>query len=151
LVTGASFGGASALGAAMTGLGISGTASSILPGALEGVVMDAGSVGDDLQEWYDSYASAIDKANQEAAEAESKYLRDVTDANYDKWQKKLTAANTLQQELYTNLEKLQGYVNNLEYNDATKATIDGFNQLVTNISLQGVGDDIQSKISHIQS
>ena len=104
-----------------------------------------------LEEWYASYANAISEANQQAAEAEAEYLSNLTDDNYDKWQKKLEASNTLQQELYNNLEQLQGYVDNLEYNDNTKATIDGFNSLMTKISLQGIGDDAQSQIAHIQS
>ena len=150
-VTGLSGGLAHAVGAAMMGAGMSGAGSSIGAWAGEKIGDATKQVGEDLESWYESYATAIEEANKKAAEAEAEYLSNVTDENYDAWQKKLEASNTLQQELYTNLEKLRGYVDGLEYNDTTKATIDGFNNLMTKISLQGIGDDAQSQISHIQS
>lgn len=150
VVTGLSGGLATAIGATMIGAGMSGAASSILPSVGEWAGSQSKQVEEDLTAWYQSYTEAIEEANEQAVKAESEYLSNVTDSNYEKWQKKLDASNKLQQEFYSNLESLQGYIDNLEYNDVTKSTIDGFNNLMTQISLQGVGDNIQSKISYIQ-
>lgn len=149
-VTGLSGGLATAVGGAMIGAGISGTGSSLLGEAGEWIGNKTEQVSS-LTEWYESYTNAINEATKQASEAEAEYLTNITDDNYDKWQKKLEASNNLQQDFYNNLEKLQEYIDNLDYNDTTKSTIDEFNSLLTKISLQGIGDDVQSQISYIQS
>ena len=107
-------------------------------------------VGDSLIEWYESYEEAIAKAEQQAFEAESKYLSDVSDKNYETWQKKVEAVNTLQEEMYNGLEEMQGYINNLEYNEQTAAIIDGYKDLMTHLDVKADGDNINSQISSIE-
>lgn len=150
-VTGATFGGATALGAAMMGAGMSGSATSLAGIAADKWGGSSKSKGEDLSAWYDSYTDAISEADKAAAEAESKYLSDVSDANYEAWQKKLDAVNTLKEDLYNNLEEMQGYISNLEYNDTTAATINEFNDLMTHISVKSNDGNIEAQISSIQS
>ena len=101
--------------------------------------------------WYESYAKAIEEAQLQANEAETKYLSDITDKNYEKWQDKVDAVATLQQEMYDGLTEMQEYVQNLEYNDQTKATIDEFNNLMAHISVTSTDGNIDAQINSIQS
>lgn len=109
------------------------------------------STTDSLIEWYESYEKAIAAAEQKAADAESKYLSDMTDGNYEKWQKKVEAVNTLQTEMYDGLTELQGYISNLEYDDSTKDIIDGYNDLMAHIDVKSMGGNIDAQINSIES
>ncbi len=149
-VTGLSGGLATAAGAAMMGAGMSGTATSITEAAADALGGTTKSVND-LTQWYDSYVDAIKTAEQEVAEAEATYFANMSDSNYEKWQKKLDASNTLKEDLYNNLEEMQGYINNLEYNNQTKATIDEFNKLMTHISVTSMDGDVNAQISSIEA
>ena len=149
-VTGLSGGLATAAGTAMIGAGMSGAATSLTGAAADAWGGTTKSV-DDLTEWYDSYVAAISKAEQDAAEAEANYFANMSDDNYEKWQKKLDATNTLKEDLYNNLEEMQGYINNLEYNDATKDTIDEFNKLMTHISVTSIDGDVNAQISSLEA
>lgn len=151
VVTGLSGGLATAAGAAMMGAGMSGAATSLTGMAAEQWGGASKSVGEDLTAWYDSYINAIAEADKQAAEAESKYLSNISDANYEAWQNKLDESNTLKEELYNNLEEMQGYINNLEYNDTTASTIDGFNKLIAQINVKSLDGDIEAQISSIES
>ena len=106
---------------------------------------------DSLIEWYESYEKAITQAQQQATQAESKYLSNMTDKNYNKWQKKVEAVNTLQTEMYDGLEEMQSYINNLEYNAETAGIIDGYNELMTHIDVKANGDNVDSQISSIEA
>ena len=106
---------------------------------------------DSLIEWYESYENAIAEAEADAAEAQNKYLNDISDNNYKKWQKKVEAVNTLQTDLYNGLEEMQGYINNLEYNDETSTIIDGYNSLMAHIDVKNTGGNIDAQISSIES
>ena len=106
---------------------------------------------DSLIEWYESYEKAILEAEQEASEAESKYMSDMTEKNHEKWQKKVEYVNTLQTEMYDGLTELQGYISNLEYDDSTKDIIDGYNDLMAHIDVKSNGGNIDAQISSIES
>lgn len=149
VVTGASFGGATPLGAAMIGAGAAGTGSKLgewIGGSVSGI-----NSADSLTEWYDSYVEKIAAAEQKASEAEQKYLSTLSDKNYDKWQKKLDGVNTLKEDLYNNLTEMQGYIDNLEYNDQTKSTIDEFNKLMAHIDVTSTKGNIDAQISSIEA
>lgn len=150
-VTGLSGGLATAAGAAMIGAGMGGAGSAATELAADAWGGKSKSVGEDLTAWYESYIDAIATADQEAQEAESKYLSNISDVNYDAWQKKLDASNTLKEDLYNNLAEMQEYIDNLEYNDSTKSTIDGYNDLLTHIDIQFNDNNIESQISSIES
>ena len=107
--------------------------------------------GDSLIEWYESYEDAIETAEKEASEAETKYLNDMTEKNREKWQKKLEYVNTLQTEMYDGLTEMQGYISNLEYNDSTSGIIDGYNDLMTHLSVKSNDGSIDGQISAIKS
>ena len=107
--------------------------------------------GDSLIEWYESYEKALDEAEQQASKAEKKYINDVSDKNYEEWQKKVEAVNTLQTEMYDNLEEMQGYISNLEYNDQTAGIIDSYNNLMTHLDVKSNGNSIDAQISSIES
>lgn len=113
--------------------------------------MDSKSVGNSLIEWYESYEKAIADAEKEASEAEAKYMSKMTDKNYEKWQKKVEALNTLQTEMYDGLTEMQGYISNLEYDDSTSAIIDGYNDLMTHLSVESNDGNIDAQISSIES
>ena len=149
LVTGASFGGATPLGVAMMGAGMSGVGASA--GEWLGGTLSGGKSAESLTEWYDSYTEAINKKEQEAAEAEGKYLDTLSDKSYDKWQKKLDEISTLKEDMYNNLSQMQEYIDSLEYNDQTKSTIDEFNNLMTHISVTSMDGNIDAQISSIES
>ena len=142
---------------ALTAAGVGMVAGSAAGGALfENISMKNNAVsGNDMAEklinWYDSYEKAIIEAEQQAAEAEEKYLSNVTDKNYEKWQKKLEAVNTLQTDLYNGLQDMQEYVDNLEYNEQTSGIIDGYNKLITNVSVKSFDGNIDAQISSIES
>ena len=104
-----------------------------------------------LIEWYDSYTEAIEEANIKASEAEQKYFSDMSDKNYEKWQKRLDEVNTLQAEMYNGLEEMQEYVGNLEYNDSTKSIIDSYNDLMAHIDVEFNDGNIDAQISSIQA
>lgn len=104
-----------------------------------------------LTEWYDSYTEAINKAEQEADEAEKKYINDVSDNNYDNWQKKVEAVSALQTEMYDRLQEMQGYIDNLEYNDQTASVIDEYNNLMTHISVKSMDGDINAQIQSLEA
>ena len=106
---------------------------------------------DDLIEWYDSYNEAISKAQQEAQAAENKYLNNITDDNYDNWQKKVESVNTLQTEMYDSLQEMQGYIGDLEYNDTTRDAIEGFNALMSHISLKNMDGDIDAQVNSLKA
>lgn len=106
---------------------------------------------DNLTEWYDSYTEAINKANQEAQQAESEYLKTLGDTEYEKWQSKVEAVNTLQTEMYDGLQEMQSYINNLEYDDQTKGIIDEFNNLMTHISVTSMDGDINAQIQSLEA
>lgn len=101
--------------------------------------------------WYESYTEAIEKATQDASEAEQKYFNTLTDKSYEAWQKKLDEVSTLQVEMYNGLDEMQGYISNLEYNDQTKNIIDSYNNLLTHINVTSDGNDIDAQISSIES
>ena len=107
--------------------------------------------GDSLIEWYESYENAIAEAEQEATEAESKYMSDMTEKNHEKWQKKLDYVNTLQTEMYDGLTELQGYISNLEYDDSTSDIIDGYNDLMAYLDVKSNTGNIHAQISSIES
>lgn len=150
-----------ALGTGLGKLGVGGIMTAVSTGAMagssagEGLGESIGSAskksGDSLIEWYESYENAIAEAEAEAAKAEAKYLSDVSDKNYEKWQKKVAAVNTLQEEMYNGLEEMQSYINNLEYNDQTAGIIDGYNDLMTHLDVKSDGGNINSQISSIES
>ena len=104
-----------------------------------------------LIEWYETYEEAIEEAEREASEAESKYMSKMTDKNYEKWQKKIEALNTLQTEMYDGLTEMQGYISNLEYDDNTSGIIDGYNKLMTKLSVESNDGNINAQISSIES
>ena len=106
---------------------------------------------DTITEWYDSYVEAINKAEQEALQAESEYLSTLGDSEYEKWQSKVNAVNTLQTEMYDGIQELQDYVNNLDYNEDTKGVIDEYNNLMTHISVKSMDGDINAQIQSLEA
>lgn len=142
---------------ALTAAGIGMVAGSAAGGAIgENLGSQSKAIsGDDAAErlinWYDSYEKAIDEAAREANEAEQKYFNDTTDANYETWQKKLEEVNTLQTDMYNGLQEMQEYVGNLEYNDQTSGIVDGYNKLMTSISVKSLDGDIDAQISSVKS
>lgn len=101
--------------------------------------------------WYESYTDAIEKATQEAANAEREYLSTMSDSSYEAWRNKLDEVNTLQTEMYNGLEEMQEYIGNLEYSDQTKSTIDAYNDLLAHINVTSNEGDVKSQISSIES
>lgn len=150
-VTGLSGGLATAAGTAMIGAGMSGTMSDVVEWTGEKIGSSTKESGDSLIEWYESYEKAIAEAEADAAEAEIKYLSDVSDKNYERWQKKVDAVNTLQEEMYNGLEEMQSYINNLEYNDQTASVIDSYNDLMTHISVTNMDGDTSAQIDSIEA
>ena len=106
---------------------------------------------DSFTEWYEEYETAIDEAQEKADEAHNKYMSNMTDSNYEKWQKKVEQVNTLQTEMYNGLEELQGYIANLEYTDATAGIIDGYNELMVYLDSKNNTGDIDSQIVSVES
>ena len=149
-VTTLSGGLATAVGTAMVGAGLSGTATSLTGAAADAWSGTSKSV-DNLTEWYDSYVDAIASKEQEVTEAENRYFSTLADSDYEKWQKKLDEVNTLKEDLYNNLEKMQGYIDGLEYNEQTKNVIDEFNKLMTHISVTNMDGNIDTQISSIEA
>lgn len=140
----------------LTAAGMAAVSGAMAGSSLGGVVGEWGGnvtkqVGADLIEWYESYEKAITEAEQKASEAQSKYMSNMTDKNYEKWQKKVEATNTLQTEMYDGLTELQGYISNLEYDDTTKDIIDGYNNLMSHIDVKNMGGDVNAQIDSIQS
>ena len=138
-------------GVAIAGLGL--TAGSTIGGWAGEKIGSASKAteNNDLIEWYNSYREAIEEANQKALEAEQKYFSNMSDKNYEKWQKKLDEVNTLQTEMYNGLEEMQEYVNNLEYSDSTRSIIDSYNDLMNRIDIEFNAGNVDAQISSIQS
>ena len=135
----------------LMGIGAMASAGGALGGAAGEMVTDKVTAADSLIEWYDRYEKAISEAQQKADEAEAKYLSNMSDKNYDKWQKKVEAVNTLQTDMYNSLEEMQKYISDLEYNDETAGIIDGYNALMTHLDTKANGNSIDSQISSIKS
>lgn len=104
-----------------------------------------------LIEWYESYEKAIEEAAQKASAAEQEYFSNATDGNYEKWQKRAEELNKLQTQMYDGLENLQEYIGNLEYDDSTKGIIDGYNDLMTHLSVKADDGNINAQIKSIES
>lgn len=151
-VTGLTGGLATAGGAAMIAAGSSGLGSAAAEG-IGGLIANEAydTKNGTLLEWYESYRDAIEKAQQEASVAESKYFSTLNDDDYEKWQTKVNKLSGLQTELFNGLEELQGYMSNLEYNDTTAPTIDAYNKMMAQIEIENVGDGVQSRIDAIES
>lgn len=145
------------LTSASIGLMAGGTIGSAAGGAFgnwagnNATKISADTMADSLTEWYDSYEDAIEKASTEATEAEAKYLQDITDANYDAWQKKLETVTTLQTEMYDGLTELQEYIGTLEYTDETQGIIDGYNKLMTHIDVKSTEGNIDAQVESIKA
>ena len=135
-------------------------ASAIVTGASAAGGAAGGAIGkwagskskevDSLTEWYESYQTAIEEAEKKAIEAENKYLSNTTQNNYDKWQKKVEAANKLKEELYTGIEEMQEYINNIEY-EGNEAIVDDFNQLMVKMTLETDDGSMESQMAAITS
>ena len=152
------------VGGAVLGLVTGGSAwvitSAIAGGMIGGAIgekigyagsMSINSVGTSLIDWYESYEKAIKDAEAQASEAESKYLSNVTDDNYKKWQDKVNAANTLQTELYDGLQAMGEYVENLDYNSETSHIINGYNELMAELNARSLDGNIEGQVESIQA
>lgn len=133
-----------------------GTAGAIIGGAVGEKVgynkgLNDNATDGTLVGWYESYEKAIQEAQAQANEAESQYLSDITDDNYKKWQEKVEAVNTLQEQFYTGLEEMGEYVSNLDYTSETSHIIDGYNDMMAKISADSLEGNFDAQIESIQA
>ena len=144
-----------AVGASIGGLISGGAASGLISTGTEAlggkIASNKYKTDGTILEWYKSYQKAIEEAEKEAQKAESKYFKTLDDADYDKWQKKVNKLSSLQTELYDGLSEMQDYIADLDYNDTTAPFINGFNELMSQIEVERVGDDVQSRIDALEA
>ena len=130
-------------------------AGSQLGSAIGGTIGAEGvsgeTMGETLIAWYESYEDAIEAASQEATEAENKYFNDLSEKNYKKWQEKVDMVNQLQTEMYDGLQEMQGYIGDLEYTDQTSGIIDGYNNLMTHLSVKNMDGNTSAQIDSIKA
>ena len=142
---------AAGVGNIVTAAGVLGAGGAALGEVIGEHVGGTNKQADNLIEWYESYTKAISEAQQQASQAEAKYLENVSDRNYDNWQDKVKAVSDLQTEMYSKLQEMQNYIGELEYTDETKDAIDSFNNLMTHISIKSMDGDINAQIQSLES
>ena len=144
-----------AVGASIGGLISGGAASGLISTGTEAlggkIASNKYKTDGTILEWYKSYQKAIEEAEKEAQKAESKYFKTLDDSDYDKWQKKVNKLSSLQTELYDGLSEMQDYIADLDYNDTTAPFINGFNELMSQIEVERVGDGVQSRIDALEA